>query len=316
MEPIKEKAILYLDYIFKGIQPAFSKIKIDDKLYILEEVDKKNIEIKFSDIEEELGSKNIQITFKYEDIDETIYCEIIPGINIGIIFPYNGSLRDLVFSDDQTHRAVFTFSKKNEEHNIQNKRLLLLNYSKVYSLSIDGIVISSQIAQISQKNSVQICVADLDKRLFFEREISPINYNEFFEKYDELNSKAKYIYDQIIKLTKSNFFNYDIYNSYFNIKELENILFMKFNLPKKILSDKYNKKEYFDFISYCSLYYILSPIQGEKSRELTEIKKIVDRFISFKSELENDQNLEYYMKNMIMIEFSCVMGTKENFDVL
>ena len=236
MEPIKEKAILYLDYIFKGIQPAFSKIKIDDKLYILEEVDKKNIEIKFSDIEEELGSKNIQITFKYEDIDETIYCEIIPGINIGIIFPYNGSLRDLVFSDDQTHRAVFTFSKKNEEHNIQNKRLLLLNYSKVYSLSIDEILITSQIAQISQKNSVQICVADLAERLFFEREITHINYNEFFEKYEELNSNAKFIYNQIINITKSNSFDYDIYKGYFNKKELENILFMKLKLTQKNFS--------------------------------------------------------------------------------
>ena len=57
------------------------------------------------------------------------------------------------------------------------------------------------------------------------------------------------------------------------------------------------------------LYYILSTIHEEK-----EIKKIYQYLIEFKEQLEKDSNLEMYMKNMIMVEFSCLLNSKNNLD--
>jgi len=54
MEPIKKiEAAILLDYLFNNIEPSFSKVLIDKKEYQLEEVDKKEIKIKFNEIEEE-----------------------------------------------------------------------------------------------------------------------------------------------------------------------------------------------------------------------------------------------------------------------
>ena len=100
-----------------------------------------------------------------------------------------------------------------------------------------------------------------------------------------------------------------INKTYFNREELENILFTKLNFPKNILKNKYNKKEFFEFISYCCLYCILPRDNEEK-----EIKNIFDYFKTFKKELEDDSDLDYYMKNMIMIEFKCIMALKRNLD--
>ena len=76
---------------------------------------------------------------------------------------------------------------------------------------------------------------------------------------------------------------------------------MKLNLPKKVLGSNYNKKEYFDFISSCSLYYILSSLG---KIEMEEIIKIYEYFNEFKNILENDDKLENYQKSIIITEFS------------
>ena len=310
MEKNKSEAILFLNYIFEDIKPFYSKIIIEKKEYKLEEVNKKNILIKFNDIETELGSKIINITFSFsEEKKEPFYCEIIPGMNKGILFPYLGSIHDIIFPENQTYKIEIIQDEIKKELDIKDNRLLLINFYAICDLKINGKIFTKEIINNSIKISEQICIVDLDKRLVFRREIAPINYNEFFKMFDEYNYEAKKFISNIDNMMKTNFFSSELYKSYFKQKNLVDILFIKFNLPKNILKNKYNKKEYFDFVASCCLFYILSSFNEEK-----EIKDIYRYFIKFKLELEKDSELEIYKKNMIMIEFSYLLVQKKSLD--
>ena len=106
MESIKKvEATILLDYIFNNIKPDFCKIFIDKNEYQLEKVDKKEINIKFNDIEAELGYKTIELGFLNKHNEKVMFqCEIIPGINNGILFPFIGPLRDIILPDNKNYR--------------------------------------------------------------------------------------------------------------------------------------------------------------------------------------------------------------------
>jgi len=303
------EAKIILNYIFENEEPDFLKIIIEKKEYKLEDMNKKEILIKFNDIEVELGSKIIEIEFKYINIPETHYCEISPGNNYGILFPFKGYTRDIIFPEDQTYKAEIQRKYDKEVLEIKNSRLLLINYNPCYNLIINGKIFSNEIMDNAMNNSLQICIADLNKRFLFKKAINPINFDEFFEIYKKYNDDAINFFNKIQHLMGVNLFSEEQYKSLFNEKKLTDILFIKFNLPKVILKNEYNKKEYFDFISSCCLYYILSSIHEEK-----KIKQIYQYFIKFKEQLEKDSNLEIYLKNMIMIEFSYLLESKKNLD--
>ena len=303
------EAKLILDYIFEDVKPKFTKIIIEKKEYKLEDVNKKEIVIKFNDIETELGSKIIEIEFKYKTSPRTHHCEISPGNNYGILLPSKGFISDIIFPEDQAYKVEVQTEDDKKILEIKNNRLLLINYDSSYDLIINGKIFSNEIIDSALSNSLQICIADLDKRYLFKKAINPIKYDEFFEMYEDHNRDATSFLNKIQNLMKMNLFDEEIYKSYFDKEELIDIFFIKFNLPKAILKNEYNKKEYFDFISSCCLYYILSSIHEEK-----EIKQIYQYFIKFKEQLEKDSNLEIYMKNMIMIEFSYLLESKKNSD--
>ena len=304
------EAKLILDYIFENEQPDFLKIIIEKKEYKLEDVNKKQIVIKFNEIEKEFGSKIIEIELEYIYYPaDTFHCEILPGNNYGILFPNRGFLRDIIFQEDQTYKVEVQLHHDKKVVEIDGNRLLLINYSTRYYLIINGKKFSENIMYNAMNDSLQICIVDLDKKYLFKKEINPINYNEFFQIYEKYNDDAINFFNKIQHLMKMNSFSEEIYKSYFNEINLKDIIFNKFNLPKAILKNKFNKKEYFDFISSYCLYYILSSINEEK-----EIKKIYEYFIKFKEQLEKDSNLEIYMKNMIMIEFSYLLQSKKNLD--
>ena len=303
------EAKLILNYIYENEEPFFLKIIIEKKEYKLEDVNKKEIVIQFDEIEAELGSKIIEIGFKYLNSPITLYCEISPGDNYGILFPGRGYISDIIFPEDKTYKAEIKIKGDKKALEIKNNRLLLINFDANYDLIINGKVFSNEIIDNTFNKSLQICIADLDKRYLFKKGINPINYYEFFDKYNNNYDEAKDFFNKIENLMKMNLFSEELYKSYFILYYLIDIFFIKFNLPKRILQTKYNKKEYFDFISSCCLYYILSSIHEEK-----EIRKIYQYFIKFKEQLENDSKLEIYMKNMIMIEFSYLLESKKNLD--
>ena len=311
MEDIKkEEAIIFLDYLFENIEPSFSKILIDKQEYKLEDVDKKEIKIKFNDIEQELGYKTIEIGYiNIYNVKVIFRCDILPGINKGILFPFVGVLRDIILPENKKYKVNIKYNKDNKEFILKNNRLLLINFTTTLWLSIDEIFISNEISTLSGKNSVQIYCADLANRVFFEKEISLLECEGFLKMYNEYYNDSIKFYNNIKCMLDTNLFSYDLYKTYFNKEELENILYIKLNLPKNILKQKYNMKDYFEFISNCCLYYILPRNNEEK-----EIKSIYNYFKTFKKQLDEDSNLEYYMKNMIMLEFSCIMKLKIKLD--
>ena len=164
------------------------------------------------------------------------------------------------------------------------------------------------VSGISENKSIQIYIIDLEKNLFFRKEITTINYNEFFKFYEENYISTKDFFEDARNMLDSNIkFDKSSFRSLFKNNELVNIFFIKFNLPNNILHEKYNNKEYFEFISSCCLYHVLYPLEEEN-----EIKNIYQYFIKFKSELEKDSNLENYMRNLIILEFSYIFESKKN----
>ena len=303
------EAKLILNYIFENMKPDFLKIIIDNDEYKIEDLNKKEIVIKFNEIEEQLGSKILEIKFINEYNQESYYCEILPGNNYGILFPYEGFMRDIIFPEDQVYKIKLRIGENKKELEIKN-RLLFINYISICEVRINEMIFSKQILNANGLvDSLQICVADLDKRFLFNKEICPISYDDFFKKYEDNKKKANTFFNNIQTMMKMNLFTKKLYESYFNQNELTEIFFIKFNLPKVILQKQYNKQEYYDFISSCCLYYILSSIQEEK-----EIKKIYQYFIKYKERLEKDTNLEIYMRNMIMMEFALLLVSKKNLD--
>ena len=185
MEDIKkEEAIIFLDYLFENIEPSFSKILIDKQEYKLEDVDKKEIKIKFNDIEQELGYKTIEIGYiNIYNVKVIFRCDILPGINKGILFPFVGVLRDIILPENKKYKVNIKYNKDNKEFILKNNRLLLINFTTTLWLSIDEIFISNEISTLSGKNSVQIYCADLANRVFFEKEISLLECEGFLEMY-------------------------------------------------------------------------------------------------------------------------------------
>ena len=113
------EAKLILNYIFENIKPDFLKIIIDNDEYKIEDLNKKEIVIKFNEIEEQLGSKILEIKFINEYNQESYYCEILPGNNYGILFPYEGFMRDIIFPEDQVYKVKLRIGENKKELEIK-----------------------------------------------------------------------------------------------------------------------------------------------------------------------------------------------------
>jgi len=312
-QEIKAKeSILYLDYIFTNQKPFFNKIVIENKEYSFEEAKNKNLEITFSDIEKELGSKILKMALKHPYGQKDHNFEMISGINIGILFPGIGNTRDIIFPEVETYKVEISSIKyrQSKEFYIKNKRLLLINFNEDYCLKINGILITSQIEKLCSGGvSSQISVVDLQKRILLSKVISPIQFDSFFLAYEKYQAEAKYFLESMDEFFLKNKFNYEEYEKLFFNDELIRTIIYKYNLPKKILKNEYNQKDYFEFIFSCSLYYIMHSLSDEK-----EINSTYKYFIKYKNDLEKDSSLEYYMRNIIIIELATMIKEKANIE--
>ena len=319
VEKINKKPTLSLNYIFENKNPTFSKVIIENREYSLEEVNNREIQINFTEIEEELGSKilNVRLKNPYDNIIQNF--EIISDKNTGILFPTLGCTRDLIFpkniSEKLKVKIISTLDGQKREFDIENNRLLLINFSNVYKIYINEINISSQIlnSSSSQGDSTQISVVDLQNRIVLYKSILPQQFDLFFKAYDRLKGNAKYFMEECGDFFNKNKFNFDEYKNLFFKDELIDILFYKYNLPKNILKKEYNKKDYFEFISSCALYFIMSTLKEEEKEE-KEIKSTYEYFIKYKNNLEKDLHLEYYMRNIIIMELAIYIIQKNNLE--
>ena len=309
-----KEAILKLNYIFDNIQPNFHKIIIENQEFNIEEVNNKEIKIKFNDIESEIFSKIVKLQLIFKKNQSIHKFEVIPGINSGILFPSIGLTRDFIFPENQKYKIniISLTSDENKVINLTNNRLLLINISLSYSIDINNKLLSMEEIIISNELSLQIFVADFLKGIFFHKKLLELaNNNSFFDLYKNNKLKAKYFFQEIKELFEDNKFNDTEYLRILDKGNLSNVLLEEFNLPKKLLHDIYNNKEYFDYISSCCLYFILP---NEKDRE-KEIRNIYNYFFDLKKKLEEDSNLENYMRIKIIIEFSLLFDKKRNFEL-
>ena len=157
----------------------------------------------------------------------------------------------------------------------------------------------------SQEGSSQISVIDFENKIFFYKDFLPQKFDLFFDDYDKYKENAKYFLNEFKEFIKKEKFDLSKYKSLFFDDKLMKIILHGCNLPKKILENKYNKKDYFNFIFSSALYNLMHPLNDEK-----EIKSTYNYLINFKEELEKNLNLEYYMKNIIIIEFTHLIKEK------
>ena len=293
----KKEPMLLIDYIFDDIKPDMDEIFIENKKYLIKEIINKNMNINFNEYEKELGSKILSMTLKNQCSERTHYFEVISGVNVGILFPSFGDTRDIIFPDDKEYKVKITSTSSSSRHQKEfsiKGRLLLINFNSGYELYINDKLITAQIlGSCTDGRPSQISLVDLDKRIFLHKTISPLKFDLFFDAYEKEKNSAKYFFDSINEFFNKKKFDFNEYKKLFINAELIRTIMHKYNLPKNILKNKYNKKEYFEFISSCTLYFIMCSLKEEK-----EINDIYKYFIDYKNKLEKDSNLEYYQKNI------------------
>ena len=306
MEDLDEQPKLLFNYIFDQKEPCFDQILVDNKKYSFDEVKNKQIKLSFNEIEKEYGSKIAKLELKISNNFEIHNFEIISGLNIGILFPLRGCTKDIIFPDNNTYKIKIRDLSTHEVKEFDvKKRLLLLNFSHGYDLYVNDKLLTNEIINLSGGKSTQISILDLDSKIFLSKKILIEQFDSFLEAYNKYHLYTNDFLDSLRQIRMKKKFDVKEYKNLFDNDEIIDILFYKYNLPKKILKTNFKSKEYFEFLSICCLYLVM-----HKLEEKEEIESTYEYFMSFKKELEKDKNLENYMRNIIIIEFSILLNSK------
>ena len=240
--------LTYLTENKENIEFTYDQFFVEDLEYKINEKILANI--KFNDFEKEMGSKIVTIKLIDIDNESTDFCyfEVIPGENFGLLFPGRSALtRDIIFPDNLLHNIMIKHDKKIIYQRSFSKRLLLINISSEFFISIDNIIVTKNLFTISTDDSSQVIAYDLNNRIFFNKQISPINYKNFFDFYDLRKDDAENFANSIKNLinnTNIKLLQYDTLKNKIKYDELLDLFLIKFNLPKAIILDYYNKKNY------------------------------------------------------------------------
>lgn len=285
---------------FEKESSSLEKIIVDQKEYGYSPV--KEIQINFDEIEKEIGLKTVKIQLKFTELLEEHFFEILKGAKIiGYLLPRKGKTLDIILNENH---EVNSKIKDTISHNFvdlapKENRLLFINFSAVYELYINDIEMSDKFIGLGGK-SIQISIPTLNEQYYLYKDIEPIDYDIFFKVYEKHKNLANNFSFEVKELLM----NSNNTNSFINKLSLYNDLIdgynIKINFPKKILLEKYNLIEYFEFISSCCLFYCLISL---KNYTIEEIMSFNNFFIDYKIKLEKSQ-LENYIKCKIIIDFS------------
>ena len=301
------EATLNLDVM--NIKDAyFNSVIVEGQEYKIEE--KMEIKIKFNEIESEIGAKCVTLKIKDKTSkrsDKDHYFEVMEGINTGILFTSRGKTRDLIFRDDEKIKVRIGEDNKIERNLIsQNgiKRLLLINLSMNDSDSvyINDQNLTDEIFLIDNELSIQVSVVNLEERVFPFKTIASKSFQSFFTFFKNYDKKLKDFHEVFKEYMKSNCTDSEIKNKLGNLGEVEKIFFTKLNLPKKILENNYNEKQYFDFLSLCSLFHVLNGL-FTYNKDKKEIRSFYELFCETQSKIEKDNDLNYYQKSVVIIDY-------------
>jgi len=282
---------------------SFDKLFIDDEECKILPVIKK--ELKFDEIESEIGLKVVKIKLiSLNDVEEH-YFEIAKGTIINAnLFPHHGITLDIITNEKILNSKIKDRRTDSfEDLAINENRVLMINFNFDFKLFINDSHIKANI--IGDSLSFQMYLPNLKDGKFFYKEIKQIEYDQICNIYEKFKDLAENFFLKVkneLANTKNEQDNNEKFiNEILSYHELIKGFNMKLNLPKNVLFKKFNKKEYFDFISSCCLYFILSSLENIKMKEIINIFKL---FIDYKNILENDLNLEYYLRNILITEFS------------
>ena len=313
---MNNKALLNLTYLAdEKDEFDYDKIIFNNSEYNIDEP--KTIELDFDDFETEMGSKVVIGKFIDNQLKETTYryFEVISGENKGFLFPSKGYTRDIIFPDNSVHELEIIYKKKSIYKGNFSKRLLLINTSETYGIIIDKIVVTQYLCYSAKGDSAQVVAYDLKNRIFCYKEISKINYKKFEDFYELKKTDAEHFFKSIKNLVNQpiNLVDCNLFKEKINDDKLVDLFLLKLNIPKSIASNRYDKVEYFEFISNCSLYYIFYYLK-DKIKDSKDFASIFKYFNDFKKKIENDSSLNNYNKGIVIMEFSYWMKNSNNID--
>lgn len=309
------KAVLILDVInkdnaiFDTIEYAGIKYKIQEQM---------KIPISFSEIESEIGSKIVELKIIEKKGEQSHCFEVVEGDNYGILFTSHGKTRDLIFKENEKINFKVELEKPFEKNIISCNginRLLLINLSNIDDIYINGKYLTYKLTDLSIENSIQISVVDLEKGIFPYKNIIKRNENLFFNLYQENYKKLDIFYELLKDYFDSNkISDKEMLKKLEDLEKLEEIILTKFNIPKRILKEKYNDSKYFEFVSGCTLLYLIHEfLKSEK--EFIQIKKNYELFIKYKNQIQEDSDLDNYLKCTIILELGIFMEQIGDFQV-
>ena len=165
-------------------------------------------------------------------------------------------------------------------------------------------------------DSAQVVAYDLKNRIFCYKEISKINYKKFEDFYKLKKTDAEHFFRSIKNLVSNqpiNLVDCNLFKEKINDDKLVDLFLLKLNIPKSIASNHYDKVEYFEFISNCSLYYIFYYLK-DKIKDSKDFASIFKYFNDFKKKIKNYSFLNNYNKGIVIMEFSYWMKNSNNID--
>ena len=290
----------------------FNTVNIDGKDYKLQ--DEMKINLSFNDIEQEYGSKVVSLVIKEKNSEQTHYFEVLKGDNYGILSTSHGKTRDLIFRENEKVNVQIGEDKKKEKclASVNGvKRLLLINLSYDIPVYINGKYMTENLIDLSVDKSIQVSMIDLKQGFLPYKKIdkSPHKFYDFYQK----NFQRLKEFHSLFKkhLDSEGIYDDEVTQKMKELQEIEDLLFINFNLPKVILKKNYNDEMYFEFISLCSLFHVLNEILLKK-KPIKIVKQIYELFFEQKALIQKDPQLENYQKISIIIELGINIGECED----
>ena len=174
---------------FQNANSSLKKVIVDNIEY--EYSLEKEIQIKFNEIEFEIGIKTVNIKLEFNGNYENHFFEIMKGTKIyGYLLPNIGKTLDILLNEQsKVNSKIQDINSLNfADLDIKENRLLIINFNSSYELYINDEEISDKLDL--RGNSLQISIPALKEKYYFYKYIEPIDYDIFFKVYEKLKVLA------------------------------------------------------------------------------------------------------------------------------
>ena len=303
--------------------------------------------LNFDELEKELGKKVCRIELFYyvnkKKISRSFYIEVYLGFNRAYCFLDNvGTTYEFIFYRKNIksfleNNKFYIYSKefkkailvKPNSYGLNDRsNLILINCIQSTNLvinnknEIDLRKFSSSIKNFFCDNSYFLFYNNGDFDKIISREIRPIDRLNFYDIYDKKKGIVENIYKEIISIiNEAKDISYEKYELIFkNYKNLIDIMYNNYVLPKTILKKELNKIEYIEFIFKLVVFsYINREFEkkGKKEKiiDISQIKSLRDKLNNAYVKIKNDKEIEIYEKILLLINIYLSKYFKNNKEI-